>query len=224
MDLEKSMRIAELPESVRVVLRDLLARGDRISARELLRILAELLATAGAYRFYIMAILSEMAMIGRLNLAALMEALTLLNAGEGIFTAVGAEAAGAGAAGLTGAAAAAAVAIGVLIVAATAYLAYDLEKRVKIRHPPMGVPCVPLSGPTGSVQKLSRSRIGSLTSLNKALAAAQADAEATVTCSKTGCGNGRRCAPVANIINALPKYRVFWTTTDVTYMVGCACI
>lgn len=231
MNLETMMQ--GLPEAIKIVLRDIHARGNTLDAREWLRLLSFLLAWGGAYKAQIMSILYELAMLGRLNIAALMEALTLVEAGEGasVVAAGTAEATGAGAtgvaaggAGLAGAALAVAVAIGILIVAATAYIAYDLESRVTIKHPPMGQPCAVATGPAGAIQALSRSAVGSRSSLNKALAAAQADAEARITCTPGACGTGRTCAPVAIIITANPKYRVFWTTTDATYTLGCACV
>lgn len=231
MNLEAMMQ--GLPEAIKIVLRDIHAQGNTLNPREWLRLLSFLLAWGGAYKAQIMNILFELAMAGRLNIGALMQALTLVEAGEGA-TAVaagtaeaggaGATGAAAGAAGLTGAALAVAVVIGILIVAATAYIAYDLESRVTIEHPPTGQPCAVATGPTGTTLTLSRSAIGSRTSLNKALAAAQADAAARITCTPGACGAGRTCAPVAIVISAIPKYRVFWTTTEVTYTLGCACV
>jgi hypothetical protein len=226
MDFEQI--IAALPPNIQTILRQLYQNGNTLNARELLRLLSFLLTSAGPlYKETIWQALIHLANIGRLEVPTLIEAATLFEAGEGAsVVAAGAEGAGAAAAGAAGASALAlsiAALIGLLIVGAVALLAYSAESRRGIKLPPSGIPCAVKSGATGTVRKLSRSRIGSRRSRNAAVDAAQADAVATVTCGGA-CDAGKTCSPVAIIISAIPKYRIFWTTTDVRYMVNCACV
>ncbi len=36
--------------------------------------------------------------------------------------------------------------------------------------------------------------------------------------------DGPTCTPVAIPISVVPKNRILWTTTTITYRVGCACL
>ena len=108
-----------------------------------------------------------------------------------------------------------------LAAAFAVYMIYT-EVKTEVRPVKGGIPCKVASGPAGTVLTLWRSRIGSRTSYNAALRAVEEEAARLVTCSGN-CRTGR-CQPVPIVISAIPKYRVFWTTTVVTYMVGCACI
>ena len=226
--MEFEQIISSLSPDMQAILRQLAAGGGALTARELLGIIARLAAAATAtQRATIWRALMWLANAGRIQLSVLIEASELLAAGEGAVVAEGAAtAAGAG----TAVAVATVVAfLAALIFAmmsiAFAYYMVSAELETVAEIAPQGIPCT-ASGPTDVVWTVWRRRIGSRTSRNAAVKAAVDHARSVVTCSGA-CGedpDGPQCTPVAIPISVVPKWRFLWTTTTVTYRVGCACL
>lgn len=225
--------ISSLSPDMQAILRQLAAGGGALTARELLGIIARLAAAATeTQRATLWRALMWLANAGRIKLAVLMEAAELMAAGEGaVIVTDGAAAGGAAATGAGAAVVIASIVAFVLSVIlameaiAIAYYMISAEMETLSSTAPQGRPCTG-TGPTGTVFTLERSRIGSRTSRNAAVAAAVAHAKTVMTCSGT-CSNeedGPVCSPVAIPISIIPRYRVFWTTTTITYKVGCACL
>jgi len=216
--------LSRLPANIAEILRQLAADGKNISPRELLRLISFLFASGAAYAELITQALVRLVMAGKLSGETLLTAMRLWGAGEGasIVAGAGGGAAGGAAAGTLLATVAAALAMLVSIYIAYSWISEEVKK--DIEFPPQGVPCAAVGGNTTKVRKLSRSGIGSKTSLQRALNAAVEDVARTVRCG-TGCPQADHvCAPMPVIISAVPKYRVFWTTTDVLYLGACQCL
>ena len=220
--------ISSLSPDMQAILRQLAAGGGALTARELLGIIARLAAAAtAAQRATLWRALIWLANTGRIQLSVLIEASELLAAGEGAVVAEGA--AGAAGAGTTVAVATVVAFLAALIFAmmsiALAYYTISAEMETVARIAPQGRPCT-ASGPTNAVWTVWRRRIGSRTSRNAAVKAAMEHARKVVTCTGA-CSedpDGPQCTPVAITISAVPAWRLFWTTTTVTYRVGCACL
>lgn len=237
--------ISSLPPDTQTILKQLAAGGAGLTGRELLGLLAKLTADATAtQRATIWRAVIWLANAGRIPLASLMEASSLMAAGEtaGLTAAASGGGAGAGGAVVGGGAGGAAAGGGGALAGATlvafiaallfaaeaaafAYYSISAEAGTRVTIAPSGPPCSG-EGPNDVVWSLWVRRIGSRTSYNAAIKAAMNHARKVMTCSGA-CSDdedGPTCTPVAIPISVVPKNRFLWTTTNITYRVGCACL
>lgn len=225
--------ISSLPPEMQVILRQLAVGGATLTGRELLGLITRLIALAasGVQRATIWRALMWLANAGRISLAALIEAAELMATGEGssvVVAGAGGGAVGAGGGAATALASIVAFVLSVIVAMeaiAIAYFMISAEADMLASVAPQGMPCTG-TGPTGVVFVKSVSRIGSRTSRNAAIRFADQHAKRVMTCSGGGGedSHGGVCTAVAIPISVVPKYRVFWTTTTITYRVGCALI
>ncbi len=227
---EFARMISSLPAETQRILTAMAQNGSGLTARGMLDHLRRLLPPGISARDFkiIWGALMWLAQRGLLQKDAIFGALALFREAE--LAAAVAEAAAAGEAAGAGAAEVAAAGamanIGAVLFALfTVYVAYDQissEMRKKATPPPAGIPCTG-TGPTTTVFTLSASGVGARTSYNRAVQRAMQHAGTVMTCTGT-CTPPGTCTPVAIPISIVPRSRLFWTTTTITYMVGCACV